>query len=64
MKTWRALFAFAVLRLGLAPGAVWALSVGEWTAIAEAAAAAGAGADGLDGAALEHLLQQYPDETS
>ena len=60
MKTWRALFAFVVLRLGLSPGDVWALSVGEWTALA---AAAGAGAAGFDRADLETLLRQYPDET-
>ena len=59
MRTWRALFAFAVLRLGLSPGDVWALSVGEWTALA----AAGGGAAGFDRADLETLLRQYPDET-
>ena len=61
MRTWRALFAFAVLRLGLSPGDVWALSVGEWVALA---ANAGAGAAGFDRADLETLLRQYPDEPS
>lgn len=61
MTAWRALFAVAVLRLGIAPGDVWSLSAGEWSALAQAA---GLGADALGAADLETLVQQYPDETS
>jgi len=61
VSAWRAFFTAAVLRFGLSPGDVWALSVGEWLALADAA---GGGAAALTGAELTFLVQQYPDETS
>jgi len=50
------------LRLGLSPEDFWRLSLCEWAALLEAAL--GVGAAVMDAAALNSLLQQYPDKTS
>ena len=41
------MFAFAVLRLGLSPGAFWALSLMEWRALVAAIAPQAMTRDGL-----------------
>lgn len=58
---WRALFAFAVLRLGLSPGAVWALSLSEWIALVDASGFSDVGFGRAD---LRNLIQLYPDKKS
>ena len=48
------MFCFAVLRLGLSPQEFWALSVAEWSALAETAAPPGMTRD-----ALKALIERY-----
>lgn len=54
---WPAALRLAV-RLGLTPHAFWQLSLAEWRALTGGAAPA------LDRAALDALLQRYPDPSS
>lgn len=54
---WPAALRLAV-RLGLTPQAFWQLSLAEWRALTGGAAPA------LDRAALDALLQRYPDPSS
>ncbi|MEM8772636.1 MAG: phage tail assembly chaperone [Pseudomonadota bacterium] len=62
MTKWRDWFAFAVLRLGLAPASFWALTVAEWTWLLEASL--GTPAEAMTAAGLNNLLTQYPDGKS
>ncbi|GLK50706.1 MULTISPECIES: phage tail assembly chaperone [Maricaulis] len=54
---WPAALRLAV-RLGLTPHAFWQLSLAEWRALT------GGAAPSLDRAALDALLQRYPDPSS
>jgi len=55
---WPAALRLAV-RLGLTPQAFWQLSLCEWRALT-----GGGAAPALDRAALDALLQRYPDPSS
>ncbi|WP_429911509.1 phage tail assembly chaperone [Glycocaulis sp.] len=55
---WAACLNFAVLRLGLAPHAFWALSLGEWRALTQHVTGV---SDLPDPAALRALAARFPD---
>ncbi|MBO9560525.1 MAG: phage tail assembly chaperone [Caulobacter sp.] len=55
--SWRDALRLAVLRLAIPPEAFWRLSLSEWRALTETAAA-----PVLDRAALGALIARFPDE--
>jgi hypothetical protein len=57
---WRVWLQLAVLRLGLSPPEFWALSVGEWRALLDAAAPARG--EAMSRAELEQLRAAWPDQ--
>ncbi len=61
MTSWGALFAFAVLRLGLSPAAFWALSIVEWRALAKAGAPV---PQAMNREGLMALIKQYGGENA
>ncbi len=50
------MFSFAILRLGLAPEAFWALSAAEWRALLDAVLPQG---EAMTRDALKALIKQY-----